>query len=228
MSVATPIARCALFDIDGTLIDTVESIVGALHDTYRKHLHIDVPRDDIRASIGLPLKTQVRMYDHLVTTRPDHAAMERDTLTHYERRRHLERPFEGAVAALRALHRAGCVTGLVTSKNAIECAEFLPRFDLLPYVQTAVNSSDTHHPKPYPDPVLEAMRRLGVAPQETVFIGDTVYDIECGQAAGVRVVAVTWGAHPAEMLRAANPWCVVEQPEELETLLLRYEAIARR
>ena len=211
----TPNVRCALFDIDGTLVDTVEAIVRALHDTFDKHLHLDISRDVIRRSIGLPLKTQVRMFDNQVSFTPDHQAMEEDTIEGYEKYRHLETVFTEAVKTLDVAKNAGISVGLVTSKNAQECAEFLPRMHVADNADTVVCSSDTKNPKPHPDPILEALKRLNVSAEETVYVGDATYDIEAGHSAGVRVVAVSYGAHTQEMLSEKNPEWLIESPNEL-------------
>ncbi|MDW8290150.1 MAG: HAD-IA family hydrolase [Armatimonadota bacterium] len=214
-----PSLRCALFDIDGTLVDTVELIIRALDHTFRKHLGLQISRDELRRTIGLPLYQQVRLFDHLVDFVPDHRAMEADEIAFYESHKHLERIIPEAVEALREVKRAGWRTALVTSKNRQELETFLPRLNANGWVDTVVSASDVERPKPAPDSVLVALERLSVPPDEAVFVGDTVYDIQCARAAGVRVIAVGWGAHLPEMLRAASPDWWVEEPAQLRDLL---------
>lgn len=211
----TPNVRCALFDIDGTLVDTVEAIVRALHDTFSKHLQLNISREVIQHSIGLPLKTQMRMFDTHVSFSPDHQAMEDDMIFAYDRYRHLETLFSEAVQTLDVAKQAGMSVGLVTSKNAQECAEFLPRMRVAENADTVVCSSDTKNPKPHPDPILEAMKRLNASPEETIYVGDATYDIEAGHRAGVRVAAVCWGAHTQEMLSEKSPEWLFQSPNEL-------------
>lgn len=225
MTRTQPPLRCALFDIDGTLVDTVELIVRALDHTFRKHLGVQISRDELRRTIGLPLHQQVRLFDHLVGFVPDHRAMEADEIAYYESHKHLERVIPEAVEALREARRAGWRIGLVTSKNRQELETFLPRLNVDGWVDTVVSSSDVARPKPAPDSVLVALERLGVPPDEAVFVGDTVYDIQCARAAGVRVIAVGWGAHPPEMLRAHAPDWWVEEPAQLRELI---RSLARR
>lgn len=225
MTRTQPSLRCALFDIDGTLVDTVELIVRALDHTFRKHLGVQISRDELRRTIGLPLHQQVRLFDHLVDFVPDHRAMEADEIAYYESHAHLERVIPEAVEALREAKRAGWRIGLVTSKNRQELDTFLPRLNVDGWVDAVVSSSDVARPKPAPDPVLVALHRLGVLPEEAVFVGDTVYDIDCARAAGVRVIAVGWGAHPAQMLRARQPDWWVEEPAQLRELV---QSLAQR
>ena len=215
MTATQPPYRCALFDIDGTLVDTVELIVRALDHTFRKHLGVQISRDELRRTIGLPLHQQVRLFDHLVDFVPDHRAMEADEIAYYESHRHLEQVIPEAVEALKEAKRAGMRVALVTSKNRLELETFLPRLNVNGWIDAVVSSSDVARPKPAPDPVLAALKRLQASPSEAIFVGDTIYDIQCAREAGVRVIAVGWGAHPVEVLRAEHPDWLFEEPVQL-------------
>jgi len=215
LTATQPPYRCALFDIDGTLVDTVELIVRALDHTFRKHLGVQISRDELRRTIGLPLHRQVRLFDHLVDFVPDHRAMEADEIAYYESHRHLEQVIPEAVEALKEAKRAGMRVALVTSKNRLELETFLPRLNVNGWIDAVVSSSDVARPKPAPDPVQVALKRLQASPSEAIFVGDTIYDIQCAREAGVRVIAVGWGAHPVEVLRAERPDWLFEEPAQL-------------
>jgi pyrophosphatase PpaX len=219
LTATQPPYRCALFDIDGTLVDTVELIVRALDHTFRKHLGVQISRDDLRRTIGLPLHRQVRLFDHLVDFVPDHRAMEADEIAYYESHKHLEQVIPEALEALKEAKRAGMRVALVTSKNRLELETFLPRLNVNGWVDAVVSSSDVARPKPAPDSVLVALERLQASPSEAIFVGDTVYDIQCARGAGVRVIAVGWGAHPVEMLRAERPDWLFEEPAQLREFI---------
>jgi len=207
--------RALLMDIDGTLIDTVELITQALNYTYRKHLGIELPKEELRRLIGLPLKTQMHYLDERIAHPVDHEAMERDEMDYYERHRHMERVLPEVVEAVREANRRGYRVALVTSKNRMELRSVLPRLNLDAVVETIVSADDSPRPKPAPDPVLTALQRLQVPAEEAIFIGDTVFDITCGRAAGVWVGAVGWGAHLPEDLKAAQPDYYFETPDDL-------------
>jgi pyrophosphatase PpaX len=219
LTATQPPYRCALFDIDGTLVDTVELIVRALDHTFRKHLGVQISRDELRRTIGLPLHRQVRLFDHLVDSVPDHRAMEADEIAYYESHKHLEQVIPEALEALKEAKRAGMRVALVTSKNRLELETFLPRLNVNGWVDAVVSSSDVARPKPAPDSVLVALERLQASPSEAIFVGDTVYDIQCARGAGVRVIAVGWGAHPVEMLRAERPDWLFEEPAQLREFI---------
>jgi pyrophosphatase PpaX len=211
-----PEPLCAvLFDIDGTLIDTVDLIVQALDYTYRKHLGVALPRAEIRRLIGLPLSVQMRYLDDRITGSAPHEQMEADEVAYYAANRHLERVIPEAVHAVQTAYRKGYAVGLVTSKNREELQLSLPKLQLDAFVDTMVTADDTERHKPNPDPVLCALERLQVAPARAIYIGDTVFDLSCGRAAGVQVAAVAWGAHLPEDLRAAQPDYYFETPADL-------------
>ncbi|MGQ9881275.1 MAG: HAD family hydrolase [Armatimonadota bacterium] len=225
MTAIQPPYRCALFDIDGTLVDTVELIVRALDYTFRKHLGVQISRDELRRTIGLPLQRQVRLFDHLVDFVPDHRAMEADEIAYYESHKHLEHVISEAVDALKEAKRAGLRIALVTSKNRVELETFLPRLNVNGWVDVVISSSDVARPKPAPDSVLAALQKMSVLPQEAIFVGDTVYDIQCARGAGVKVIAVGWGAHPVEVLRAESPDWLLDRPAQLREF---FRSLARR
>ncbi|MFN7019090.1 MAG: HAD family hydrolase [Fimbriimonadales bacterium] len=208
--------RAILFDIDGTLLDTVDLIVRALDYTYQKHLGIALPRDEIRRLIGLPLKVQMRYLDDRIAGNAPHELMEADEVAYYKAHRDLERAVTEAVAAVRAAYSKGYAVGLVTSKNREELSLSLPKLAIDDSVDVIVTADDTERHKPAPDPVLKALERLQVAPAQAIYIGDTVFDLTCGRAAGVQVGAVAWGAHLPEDLRAAQPDYYFETPADLQ------------
>ncbi|GIV09949.1 MAG: pyrophosphatase PpaX [Fimbriimonadales bacterium] len=207
--------QAILFDIDGTLIDTVDLIVKALDYTYQKHLGVALPRAELRRLIGLPLKAQMRYLDDRVAVNIPHELMEADEVAYYKAHRDLERVISEAVQAVRSAYCKGYATGLVTSKNREELQITAPKLALDAFVDTIVTSDDTERHKPAPDPVLKALERLQAAPSHALYIGDTVFDITCGRAAGVLTAAVAWGAHLPEDLRAAQPDYYFETPADL-------------
>lgn len=211
----TPPIRAILFDIDGTLIDTVDLIVQSLGYTFKKHTGIDLNRSELRRLIGLPIAIQMHYLDDKITQPVDYEAMEKDDIGFYETHKQLERVIPEAVEAVRITFSKGIKTGLVTSKNKAELENTMPRLQIDPYVGIVVSAEDSARPKPAPDPVLTAVSHLQVSPEETLFIGDTVFDLTCGRSAGSRVAAVAWGAHLPEDLRAMQPDYFFETPADL-------------
>jgi pyrophosphatase PpaX len=212
---STPKFRAVLFDVDGTLVDSMQMLVHGLGDTYEHFLGQRPSRDEILRLCGIPLSSQLRMYQSEEPTPERVGEMTAYALERYEFHAHRESIFPAAVETLRLVHRSGSKTALVTSKNAQELKGFLERFSGAPYVDATVCASDVHQPKPAPESAILACRKLGVEPREAVFIGDSIYDIRCARSADVASIAVSYGAAEREQLASEMPDHLVDTPEEL-------------
>jgi pyrophosphatase PpaX len=207
--------RTVLFDLDGTLVDTIDLIVASHRHAVTSVLGRDYPDDVLRHGIGRPLIEQMRVFD------PERAQELYDTyrVWNHANTERLLRKYEGVDELLGRLHAAGARIGVVTSKSrdAVELAQrILPPpvpFDAI------VTAEDTNRHKPGPEPILHALELLGGTPSEAVYVGDARYDIEAGRAAGTGAVAVTWGAGDEESLRAAEPDAIARTPAELAAIL---------
>jgi pyrophosphatase PpaX len=205
-----------LFDLDGTLIDSIGLILASYHHTMRAHRG-EVPPDELwLRGLGTPIRVQLRQF----TDDPDEieamvATYQEHNLAHHDS---MVRAYPGVLDAVRTLAGRGEKLGVVTSKKRKGTGMGLARggFDgLFPVVVTA---DDVEHPKPDPEPVHRALDLLGVRPDETVFVGDSPYDIRSGEAAGVATAAVAWGPFPPEELTALEPDFWVSSAGELVTL----------
>jgi pyrophosphatase PpaX len=222
---ATPGANAAtkrrsptiLFDLDGTLIDTIELIVAAARYAFASRPGPAPTEAEIRATIGRPLVTQFGPWlvdEHdlpfLVAKYREHQ------LEHHDR---LTTVYPGIPDALASLHTAGCAMGIVTSKVGFMAERALVHVGLREYMQVLIASDSTTKHKPDPEPVLVAMERLGARPEETVFVGDSPYDMMAAVAAGVRPVGVAWGAFETTVLLSAGAAVVLPSVADLVDLL---------
>jgi pyrophosphatase PpaX len=205
---------CILFDLDGTLADTIELIIFCFRETLRM-LGLP-PRSDaqILSEIGRPLHLQARDID------PERAE---EIFTLYQRlyeQHHdeLVREFPGIRESVAGLAGRGYRLGIVTSKRSSSAGPDLEYFRLEPFFEVVMTADDTSRHKPHPEPVLEALRRLGVPPAEATFIGDSPYDLRCAHAAGVLAGAVAWGPFSREVLQAERPDYWIADPPALLSL----------
>jgi phosphoglycolate phosphatase len=191
-----------VFDWDGTLIDStgtnVECIRQAAHD-----MGLEMPARE-RAShvIGLGLHDSLR---HAVPGLPPERYLE--FAEHY-RRHFLARQdsmplFGGIRDLLESLHRSRSLA-IATGKSRKGLDRALEAERLRHYF-SASRCADETHPKPHPAMLLEIMEELGADPARTLMIGDTSHDLDMAKAAGVDALAVTYGAHPEQGLRACGP-----------------------
>lgn len=207
--------KAVLFDVDGTLVDTLPALIKGLGDAY-EHFNATRPSDDqVKALIGWPLREQMKVFRDTPPSDSELQEMVDYTIDCFEANKGSEREFGSALLALRAVVDLGYKTALVTSKSKREVEAFAHRYSWAQSVDTIVCSSDVKKPKPDPESALLACERLGVAPEEAVFIGDSVYDMLCAKGAGVRTVAVTYGSGTREALHAEMPDLVLDTPEEL-------------
>ena len=206
-----------LFDLDGTLIDSGPIIMASMRHASVTVLGREPDEEKVRAAIGGPgLVAQMReldpeRVDELVETyrahnEPLHATLE---------------AFDGMLELLPRLRERGHRLGIVTAKRLRTVDLALDRFPILrETTEVVVGAEDTERHKPDPDPLLEALARLGAEPRDAAYVGDSPFDIRAGKAAGMLAVAVGWGGiHPDERLLHEHPDALVHTPEELLALL---------
>ncbi|HEY3328669.1 MAG TPA: HAD hydrolase-like protein [Capsulimonadaceae bacterium] len=214
--------KAILWDVDGTLIDTTALIVGVLGNMFHHFTGEEVPHEELRGLIGIPLAEQVAYLgspDKFGTTTEEMVAY---AVRGYERGRDLERVIPEAIAALIELKRRGMLTALVTSKNDVELANTLPRLGISAYCDVIVGADQVApNFKPHPRPVLLALDKLGITHRDSaLFIGDSAHDMQSGHAAGVHIAAVTWGAATEEMLLRETPELIFTKPADIVPTLI--------
>jgi pyrophosphatase PpaX len=121
---------------------------------------------------------------------------------------------------LERLHGEGRRLGVVTAKRRRSVDLAFARCALEPWLHVVVTADDTERGKPHPDPILHALERLGSSAAEAAYVGDSPYDVQAAQAAGVHAIWVAWGGlHGRERLNGTVPDDVAETVEELYGLL---------
>lgn len=214
----SPCWPVVLFDLDGTLVDTMDLIVRSYQVAFREVLGTQMDPASLRPLVGMTLPDALGGYDGQV-----------DALIHAYRAynlAHLEddqRDYDGIDALLRDLGDAGAQVGVVTSKSRPTAVRSLDAAHLGELAPLLVAQLDTERHKPHPEPLLKAMSLLGADPAETVYVGDSTWDLLAAKAAGVSAIGVTWGAGTRETLEATEPDHVVDTRAELAALLLSEE-----
>ncbi len=215
--------KLAVFDCDGTLVDGQASICAAMEAAFAE-LALPAPhRNAIRRAVGLSLPQAARrlLPDHDSAT---HHAVAEAYKRHFRAAREageLSQPlFAGMADVLDALRGAGWTLGVATGMSDRGLAHCLATHGLTRHFVT-LQTADRHPSKPNPAMLEAALFEAAAEPAQAVMIGDTVFDIDMGRAAGVRAVGVDWGYHEAdELLRAGAEW-VAPDPAALLSHLLR-------
>jgi len=200
-----------LFDLDGTLIDSTPMILASFRHATRTVLGEAVPDEEIFAIVGGPtLEAQMRSFS------PEHVEELVDVYRAHNTPLHDKLELcAGMDHVLATLKAEGRQLGIVTSKRRHTAQLALDRLEIEPYFDTIVTSDETATHKPSPEPVLLALSRLGAAPPDAVYVGDSPYDVGSARAAGVFSVAVSWGG----MHSVSDADAVVANTEELLAVL---------
>ena len=208
-----------LFDLDGTLIDSIELILSSYRHTMAEHGFPDVPDEEWLRGVGTPLRAQLGPWAR------DEAHLEAlvETYRDYNLSRHdsMIRPFPRVTEIVRAIRARGIRTGVVTSKTRDGTRRGLRLVDLEDAIEIMVCADDVTNAKPHPEPVHRAVAELGADPASTLFVGDSIHDMHSGREAGVLTGAVLWGPFAREALEPAAPDYWLETPEHLGRLVLR-------
>lgn len=214
--------KLAIFDVDGTLMDSQAMIIASLTAAFTAE-GLPVPtRPEMLGIVGLSL------VHAMAWLRPEDEAARHERLaqaykeafwSYRANRSYPELPFDGAFDLLRRLKARGDVhIGIATGKAQRGVRHIIDQFGLEGLFAT-IQTSDDAPSKPHPDMILQAMREVAVDAEDTVMIGDALFDIEMGHAAGVRPIAVSWGFQPRATLEAARPYAIVNDFNELEATL---------
>jgi pyrophosphatase PpaX len=209
--------RTLLFDLDGTLIDSVRLILDSYHHTLAAHGLPGRTDDEWLQGVGTPLRVQFADWkddperlEALIATYREYNLANHDRMVTI---------YPGVLEAMRQVKARGATTGLVTSKNQQGAVRGLRLVGLNELIDVMVCADDVENPKPHPEPVERAVRLLGADPTATVYIGDSIHDMRSGRAAGVKTAAVLWGPFGREHLEHAEPDFWLQRPEEIVTLL---------
>jgi len=210
--------RTVLFDLDGTLIDSVRLILDSYHHTLAAHGLPPRSDDEWLRGVGTPLTIQFAEWrDDQGTMEALIATYRKYNLEHHDR---MVTVYPGVVAAVRALKDAGVATGLVTSKNRSGAVRGLSLARLESLMDVLVCADEVTNPKPHPEPVETAVRLLHADPKTTVYVGDSIHDMLSGRAAGVLTAAALWGPFGRSHLEDASPDFWLTAPEDLVRLVL--------
>lgn len=212
--------RAVLFDLDGTLVDTIGLILESFRYATTQVLGAPVNEDVFLGDIGTPLAKQMAKIapDHaeeLVRVYREHNAIHHDTLA---------AGYPGTQEALAALSAAGFPIGVVTSKMAAGARRGLDLFGLSKYVDVLVGSDDVPVHKPDPYPLHHAAEVLGIPLAECAYVGDSTHDMMAAKAGGAVSIAALWGPFDRADLLALEPDYAFESILEIPALLEAHHA----
>ena len=213
--------RLALFDCDGTLVDGQAGVCNAMEAAFADAGLPAPDRHRVRRIVGLSLPQAIRL---LIPDSDEHqiTAIDAAYRARFRAAREagllVEPLYDGIAELITNLSAAGWVLGVATGKSQRGLEHCLAMHGLTKYFAT-LQTADHHPSKPHPAMIAAALAETGAAPEHTVMIGDTVFDMAMAEAAGVRALGVDWGYHTAAELLGAGAAAVAANPAQLEELL---------
>lgn len=213
----TPAFRACLFDLDGTLLDTLRDLGESMNLVLQQRGYPVHPIDAYRYFVGEGASLLVaRAFPE---DRRDEATVKAGLAAYrqvYEQHWNVHtRPYDGIAEMLDALAARGTTLGILSNKPhgmTRQCVEgYLARWTFA----CVLGQRDTVARKPDPAGALEAAHLMGVAPAEVLYLGDTATDMDTARAAGMFAVGATWGFRPESELRAHGAQAIVHQPREV-------------
>ena len=192
--------KAVLFDLDGTLLDSVPAILLANKEVCSL---MKLPYDEIRWRnyIGIPLTVQALKYAG------DRASEFIDNYRIVYRKYQSEdtRLFPSTLTMLDKIKSNGYLTALVTSKSARATQDAIQRTGMIGKFDTIITADDVQNYKPHPEPLLKALDALAIKPEDAIYVGDSLFDIDTAQKAEVAMVCVSWGARSKDDLLLMCP-----------------------
>lgn len=208
--------RLIIFDFDGTLADTHRTIIATVQQTLCE-LGLPIASEEaIAATIGLPLRDCYRHY----LPELDDAALDACEATHHRlfdinRKANPPEPFPHVLETIQSLRAEGIKTTIASSRTSFSLRDLLADMGLADDFDYVLGSEDVTRAKPDPEPVLQTLRKMGIAASQTLVVGDMAVDILMGARAGCRTCGVTFGNGTKKELETAGADFVINSMEKL-------------
>lgn len=212
--------RAVLFDLDGTLLDTLEDLADAANYTLRTMGRRERSIEEIRAFVGNGARRLLELsLGEGSTAEEIERALDIFRPYYEENCRAKTAPYAGAVEAMRELSARGKKIAIVSNKPDEGVQRLVPLY-FAGLVDLAVGERAGIRRKPAPDMVNAALETLGVTAQEAVYVGDSEVDVQTAKNAGTMFLAVSWGFRTRQQLVEAGAETIAETVEEMQALLV--------
>lgn len=210
--------KAAIFDLDGTLLDTLDDLWDAVNHTMDAHGFPRRTRDEVRAFVGNGVERLIELSLGIpdAQNHPDFAGIVADYRAYYAANsEHKTAPYPGVTDLIRRLIADGIAVSVVSNKphgaTVNLCAKYFPEVTVV----CGEREAEGIRRKPWPDTVFKAVDDLGLTPADCVYIGDSEVDILTAKNAGMDCISVLWGFRDEDELREAGGTTFVRTAEEL-------------
>jgi pyrophosphatase PpaX len=207
----------ALFDIDGTLLNTTQYVYGAYKSTLLTHMGVEMSWEQVSPVLGKPLVECYQLLSGLESV--DHLMDDHVKFQAKDSSLGLVTAYPNAIDVLSQLRDAGIRIAAITSRGGEGMSKTLKIGGIAPYLELVITDADVTLHKPDPEGILKALTLFNVSPDRAIMIGDTAVDVLAGRNAGVKTVGVTYGFH-ARKIEEAKPDYVIDNILEVLPILL--------
>ena len=205
----------AVFDLDGTLLNTLEDIAASVNHTMRTYGFPEKTLDEVRMSVGNGGRRLMERTIPLGAENPRFEEILAYYVSYYEDHcRIATKPYDGIMTMLETLKRQNVKMAIVSNKGD-GAVKALAQEHFRDLIDQAVGEREGIRRKPCPDSVNEAMRLLGSTREETLYVGDSDVDYHTAENAGIPAALVTWGFRDREMLAQLGPAHLIDEPMQL-------------
>lgn len=208
-----------IFDLDGTLLNTLDDLRDSLNIALAKHGYESRTIAEVRSFVGNGVKTLVQRSLPIHSSDEEIEQCLETFKTHYNTNmRNKTRPYDGIMELLLDLNRYNLKLAIVSNKFDDAVKELSKEYfgDI---IQVAIGESATVKRKPAPDSVFAALKELGSDINKSVFVGDSETDVKTAKNAGITSIGVTWGFRTRDILRSEGADYLIDTPKELLTLI---------
>ncbi len=187
-----------VFDIDGTLIDSITADLTSLQETILSVINKKIEIDNLTFAFGIPGEVALKRLGI-----EEAYEVNKIWANNFKQHAHTITVFKGIEFVLQELQKQGCKLGIITSRSRTEYTDDFLRFQLTDYFETVICVEDSALPKPAPDPMLEYLKRTGANASDVLYIGDSIYDFQCASNAGVEFGLALWGCTSVKHIYAS-------------------------
>lgn len=203
--------KYVIFDVDGTILDTEKAILKSLQKVLKEEGK-DYQLEYLRFALGIPgIETLKKLnVTDLERVHPKWS----ETVLEFS---HEVSVFQDLENVIKTLSESPVRTGIVTSKTKQELIDEFEPFGLSSFFEYTICASDTEKHKPHPEPLLTCLDGLNANQDETIYIGDSIYDMQCAKSAGVKFALALWGSKTTEGFESVE--FVLKEPKAILDLI---------
>ena len=208
-----------IFDLDGTLLNTLEDLADAVNFVMREHQYPQRTIEEVRHFVGNGIRRLMELAVPENVSEAEFETVFEEFRSYYTDHCQIKTcAYEGIMPLLECLYEKGYAMAIVSNKNHAAVCE-LNEIYFKKYIDVAIGQKDGIRKKPAPDTVLQALKELGKDKETAIYVGDSEVDFATAENTGMDCALVTWGFRTVEELKEFQPVAFVDVPGQLLSIL---------